>query len=394
MPRRETFSWPISASLFTVLTVGHIYSLFRYCEAIAASLGATSPYTTIALLEQLQGLQQRLSGVFHGDKSGSWITGKISKPSLDSIGGWLEGRFTKLVTGETDSPTPTADNARSNDQPFSGPFAHYSTISSTTPSARSSPQPMPPNVVGLPPPQRTSSAMATSSPYSQAPIERSSSAMGYTRQKPPVQIAKVNSGSISSSQSSPTGYSLNRHSQYSSESHPSKAEELTTPVQRASSWWDSVDDQAASNSTPTAATFMQVEESSVQARNDGFISLMDSHSYSIGPGAHQADHTHPTRSSSQYTIEEDVEDDLGLGNSKPKPKTEKAEEDESGREGKEEKPAAAAPAAAQSKGEKMNSKVAFGHHIYSSTRNSLHWRIVVQSVVEEERYGFSWTSQG
>lgn len=218
--------------------------------------------------------------------------------------------------------------------------------------------------------------------------------MGYTRQKPPVQIAKVNSGSISSSQSSPTGYSLNRHSQYSSESHPSKAEELTTPVQRASSWWDSVDDQAASNSTPTAATFMQVEESSVQARNDGFISLMDSHSYSIGPGAHQADHTHPTRSSSQYTIEEDVEDDLGLGNSKPKPKTEKAEEDESGREGKEEKPAAAAPAAAQSKGEKMNSKVAFGHHIYSSTRNSLHWRIVVQSVVEEERYGFSWTSQG
>lgn len=318
-----------------------IKNQIRYCDAITASLGNNSPYITVALLEQLQGLQQRLSGVFHGDKSSSWITGKISKPSLDSIGGWLEGRFTKLVTGETDSPTPTAENVRSNDQPFSGPFAHYSTISSTTPSARSSPQPIPTNVGGLPPPQRTTSAMAASSPYSQVQIERSSSAMGYIRQKPAVQIAKVSTSSISSSQSSPTVYGLNGHTGYESDGYASKAEELVTPIQKTS-WWDSSDDQSASNSTPTAATFIPVEESSVQASGDGFISLMDTHSFSVGSAT---SHVQQTRSSSQYTIEEDIEDDLGLGNSKPK--AEKAEEKE---EVKDDKPGPTTSLAQETKG--------------------------------------------
>ncbi|KAF8910947.1 Sec23-binding domain of Sec16-domain-containing protein [Gymnopilus junonius] len=322
---------------------GDIQLANKYCDAIAASLSNNSPYTTVALLEQLQGLQQRLSGVFHGDKSSSWITGKISKPSLDSIGGWLEGRFTKLVTGETDSPTPIAENARSNDQPFSGPFAHYSTISSTTPSARSSPQPTPPNPGGLPPPQRTTSAMATSSPYTQVQIERSSSAMGYMRQKPAVQITQVNTGSISSSQSSPTGYGLNGHSRQDSGGYASKAEDLATPVQRAS-WWDSMGDQSATSNTPTATTFMQVEESSLQTSGDGFISLMDNHSFSVGPSPQPTSYAQQTRTSSQYTIEEDLEEDLGLGNSKPK--HEKAEEKDTV---VDEKPKPAAPPTQETK---------------------------------------------
>ncbi|KDR81637.1 hypothetical protein GALMADRAFT_152477 [Galerina marginata CBS 339.88] len=294
---------------------GDIQLANRYCEAIAASLTHGSPYTNVALLEQLQGLQQRLSGVFHGDKSASWIGGKLSKPSLDTIGGWLEGRFTKLVTGDSDSPTPTAENSRSTDQPFAGPFAHYSTISSTTPSARSSPQPPSANLPSFPPPQRTTSAMATSTPYSQVQIERSSSAMEYMRQKPSVLTSK-NATSISSSQSSPTAYGLNGHSRYE-DSYTPKTEELETPVQVATSWWGS-DDNSTSNNTPTAATFMQVDESSIQASSDGFISLMDSHSFAIGPHSHSQQ-----PSSSSQTINEEDDNDLGLGNSRPK--TEKQE---------------------------------------------------------------------
>uniref|UniRef100_A0A8H7Y1B2 Protein transport protein sec16 n=1 Tax=Psilocybe cubensis TaxID=181762 RepID=A0A8H7Y1B2_PSICU len=297
--------------------IGDIQLANRYCEAIASSLSQTSPYTSAALLEQLQGLQQRISGVVHGEKGGSWIGGKLSKPSLDTIGGWLEGRFTKLVTGDTDEPSHTDDQAKSAGQPFAGPFAHYSTISSTTPSARSSPQPSFSNPTSLPP-QRTTSAMATSSPYSQIQIERASSAMGYMRQRPPAPTNEVTS--ISSSQSSPTGYSLNgqsRYDTYTSKYNTTAADEAETPVQGGSSWWGTTDE--ASSSTPTAATFMSVDETSIQPSSDGFISLMDNNSFAIGP-------QQVSQQSSRSTHIEDDEDDLGLGNSKPKPK--KADTDE------------------------------------------------------------------
>jgi hypothetical protein len=55
---------------------------------------------------------------------------------------------------------------------------------------------------------------------------------------------------------------------------------------------------------------MQVEESPIPANGDGFISLMDNQPFSIGPN-----HVPPPSSISQ---EVDEEDDLGLGNSKPK----------------------------------------------------------------------------
>ncbi|KAF9564629.1 hypothetical protein CPC08DRAFT_631062 [Agrocybe pediades] len=292
--------------------IGEVQLANRYCEAIASSLTQSSPYTNTALLEQLQGLQQRLSGVFHGDKSGSWIGAKISKPSLDSIGGWLEGRFTKLVTGESDSPTPT--DSRSSAQPFAGPFAHYSTIS-TTPSGRSSPQPSVATNPNAVPPHRTASAMATSSPYSQVSIERSSSAMGYVRQ-PASQPTHNYGGSLSSSQSSPTGYGFNSHSRYDdtySTSSQTKSGDGEPPAPQTGSWWG-LSSEDASSTTPTAATFMKVDDSSIQASGDGFISLMDTQPI-IGASHHQQ----TSHSSSRYTLEEE-DDDLGLGNSKPRPK--------------------------------------------------------------------------
>ena len=286
-------------------------ALSRYCDAIAASLNQSSPYITPAFLAQLQGLQQRLSGVFHGDKAGSWIGGKLSKPSLDTIGGWLEGRFTKLVTGESDSSTPTADNTQTSEQTFVGPFAHYSTISSTTPSARSSPQP-PTSSFTFPPPQRTSSAMATATPHSHQ-IERSSSAMGYMQQKVAVQTSLKSSSSVALSQSSPGGFSSSGYSHteglYAPKSDAVALDELETTG--GSSWWESSNDNSQSVVTPTVTTFMQVEKSSIPANGDGFISLMDNQPFSIG-----LNHVPPPPSSVSQEI--DDEDDLGLGNSKPK----------------------------------------------------------------------------
>ena len=264
----------------------------------------TSPYTTNALIEQLQGLSQRLIGV-HTDKIGSWIGGKLSKPSLDTIGGWLEGRFTKLVTGDNDTAAPTGEETKSRDHPFVGPFAHYSTISSTTPSARSSPQPTFSNF-NMPPP-RTSSAMGTSSEYPQIPIERSMSAFGYRQQKSGI---RSSTPSISSSQSSPMFNPAESHVQphdpYGPKSQQSSTSDMTeTPVH--GSWWGSSADN--SNRTPTAATFMLVDESAIQPSADGFISLMDSHSFSVGP----------QQETSGFSLQEDGEDDLGLKNSKPRP---------------------------------------------------------------------------
>ena len=232
----------------------------------------------------------------------------MSKPSLDTIGGWLEGRFTKLVTGDSDTAAAT-EETKSRDHPFAGPFTHYSTISSATPSARSSPQPSFTNL-NIPPP-RTSSAMATSSEYSRVPIERSSSALGYVPQKPGIHASTL---SFSSSQSSPTGFGAESHVRihdpYGPKSQQSSTVDMTeTPAQ--GTWWGS---GADSNRTPTTATFMRIDEPVTQPNTDGFISLMDSHPFSLGPPQLNRDKI----GFSQQEVEDDG-DDLGLRNSKPKP---------------------------------------------------------------------------
>jgi len=263
----------------------------RYCEAITASLNPTAPYTNLALLEQLNGLQQRISGVF--EKSNSWISGKLTKPSLDSIGGWLEGRFTKLVTGDNDSSSPSDDHSKTSDQQFVGPFAHYSTISSTVPSSRSSPQPTAPVPNQFLPP-RTNSAM--SNPYG-PPTTPSS-----VQPKPHLQ-SSTTSTQISSPQSSPA--TVNGHSDRDS---PESSE---APV--AGSWWSAND--ATTVNTPKAATFLSVQDDMVQASSDGFISLMDSQSFAFEskPPSRQA-----TSISATDTLDDD--EDLGFGNSRAKPK--------------------------------------------------------------------------
>jgi hypothetical protein len=252
-----------------------------------------------------------MSGIF--EKSNSWISGKLAKPSLDSIGGWLEGRFTKLVTGDNDASSPSTDHPKASDHQFVGPFAHYSTISSTAPSSRSSPQPTAPTTNQLPPP-RTNSAM--SNPY--GPPTTPSSI-----QPKPHLLSTATSTQTSSSQLSPT--TINGYSDYSRDRAPRSPDSLETPV--AGSWWRGGANDAAT--TPRAATFLSVQDDIVQASSDGFISLMDNQSFAF-------ESKPSSRQSSSSAIDAlDDEEDLGLGNSKVKPKAEKEGEEQTGNSAQE-----------------------------------------------------------
>ncbi|KAF8636665.1 hypothetical protein AX17_003471 [Amanita inopinata Kibby_2008] len=296
--------------------MGEIQVANRYCEAISASLSRASPYFTSPLLEQLRGLIDRIGGTSHVDKLSSWMGSKIGKPSLDSIGGWLEGRFTKLVTGDAESPTVAQEVINNEERTFSGPL---STISSATPSARSSPQPTPVNA-SLPPPPRSGSAVAFSSQSSYAPIDRASSALDYSKYKTYTTPRVASAGATTAS--FPYTQPLRQPpSDMGSERAPGADIELFTPKltsdengqRQEATWWDSSNgyNDNSSAKTPTATTFMRVDESTVRSTSDGFISLMDAPTFSdIMP--------HPPRNEPPHSSplqEEDMED-LGFGNTR------------------------------------------------------------------------------
>ncbi|RDB21051.1 COPII coat assembly protein sec16 [Hypsizygus marmoreus] len=308
----------------TLAEIGDIQQAKRYCEAITTAINRSSPYATPVLLEQLKGLSDRISGVTQVDKS-FWTGAKLSKPSLDTIGGWLEGRITQIITGGTEvEKTAEEDVIKPDVHGFSGTFSQYSTISSATPSARSSPVPSVVNVNVLPP-ARTGSAMSSHSPYAHHPqIDRASSAMDYTKRKPSPgpRIVSANASTTTFSNSPSFGQALNGQRAYNGYS---PSEDLVTPrpslttndeeestVQVASWWGSSAYDEGPATQTPTAASFMRVDESAVAASPDGFISLMDSNSYSVGLQAA------PARTGTQLSprVEEEDEEDLGFGNSK------------------------------------------------------------------------------
>lgn len=287
----------------------------RYCDAITAAISRGSPYTTPVLLEQLKGLRDRISGVTHVDKS-FWTGGKLGKPSLDSIGGWLEGRFTKLVTGDTDlDNTPEEDVNKPDEGGFIGPFSHYSTISSTTSSARSSPQPSVTHLNALPP-VGSGSAIAQSVSRANPQVDRASSAIEYTRAKPMPPAPRVASANPSTSSFAIGGQRSSNGSRPTDDlvtPRPSLVpEEDEGTVQEVAWWAGTAYAEGPATATPTVSTLMRVNEGAISPSqsSDGFISLMDNTSYSIAPQT----------SSSQTSVQtlsnlDDNEEDLGFGNS-------------------------------------------------------------------------------
>ncbi|KAG1756748.1 Sec23-binding domain of Sec16-domain-containing protein [Suillus paluster] len=302
--------------------IGETQAASRYCEAIAAAITHPSRYIHSVVVEQLKGLADRLSGIPQTEKTGSWIGGKVNKPSLDSIGSWLEGRLTKFIAGEGDEPSPQP--APSKIQVTSlGPFSHFSEISSTTTSASPSPPPGAMNlhsISGTPPPRRSGSAMAVSTSHAHVPIDRASSAMEYyhpTRKPSPAPpltapLHPPRSGYPYSAQ----GSGMNGHSMtngyvpaYTTEPLSRKPSlEITAEEgpeqQQEAGWWSSLNN-SDSGPTPTTATFHPVDH--FQASSDGFISLMDDPALAAVPSPSMSNHQ------SQPSFE-DEEDDLGFGN--------------------------------------------------------------------------------
>ncbi|CDO71219.1 hypothetical protein BN946_scf184863.g14 [Trametes cinnabarina] len=327
--------------------MGHVQAANRYCEAITACLNRGLPYLNVAFVEQLKSLTDRLTAAPQLEKSGSWIPGKMAKPSLDSIGGWLERGLTKFIAGEGDSPRPEESKGMASQQSHSGPFANYSSISSATSSAHPSPRQSVTDLTELAnpiPPFRTGSAMGACPPSrSQFPISRASSAMDYARpnQRTGSPIARVNSASAASFNDAPSSYGQSwgpygngygyipsqgsDHLKAESSSHADVSHYgHSKPPSATGSWWGASDSDAAT--TPTASTFGNGDEQPSSSTSDsGFISLMDDPMLSMTPTATKQQGS-PLPRPSQDSIEEEDEDDLGLGNRSLKPKkTEKAE---------------------------------------------------------------------
>jgi len=282
------------------------------------------------MLEQLKNLADRLSGVSHSDKTSSWIPGKIPKPSLDTFGGWLEGRFTKLVTGESDSLTLPQEDAVKQDG-LSGPFTHYNAISSATNSARSSPAP--PFVTpayALPP---TGSVMSNKTSHMYGSV-----ADLVRRNQSPGPIASVSQQAMPSSVALPSLPSiqtqLGNHNSgsiaYTNEYDPGPdlqvSKRLVNPdtgdeanMQEVTWWGSSVDGGHQNNGkTLTVAKFEKVEGMHGGTGNEGFFSPMTNQSFMIGSKSNGTLVSRPEQAASY--VEENEEDDLGLGNTSRKEK--------------------------------------------------------------------------
>lgn len=308
---------------------------YRYCEAISNSLTRHSPYLNATFIEQLRGLADRLVAAPLVDKSGSWIASKMARPSLDKIGNWLEGRFTSFIAGDNEQPKP--EETRGHEHTFSGPFAHYSTISSTTSSTMPSPQMSTTNLTEMHSaslPARTGSAMALrsgSGNYNQ--IARASSAVDYLRRKPsPVPRVSSASATAADFADAPWGHSQIANGYAPIPETTPKAERTSSLAElrveeeetvsetpagpQMGSWWGAPDSGSGAP-TPTASSFDHSE--SLAPSTDGFISLMDAPSFSAPTSISQSSSSSGKPASYQYDDDED--DELGLGNSGNRRKT-------------------------------------------------------------------------
>ncbi|KAJ7452366.1 Sec23-binding domain of Sec16-domain-containing protein [Mycena galericulata] len=303
--------------------LGELQLASRYCEAITTSFSRGSPYFTSALLDQLKALSDRIVGLDHSDKSGFWK----STPSLDTIGRFLEGRFTKLVTGDVDPATPTEELAKPAD-PTAGPFSQYSTISSATSSTSPSPQPSLYNLNSQP--ARSGSAMGQSGLKSHAP-DRASSAMDHVRRRPSPPAPRIASANASTTTFAQAPSFVQAYNNYSPNPYspsmntpkpPTESTQDAEDTGQEVSWWGSSSyGNDSANQTPMAATFMHVD-SGVSSSSDGFISLMDDAAYSVAPTTKRAS----AESNAVGDGDDDDDDDLGFGNSKHVPKKEKEDE--------------------------------------------------------------------
>ena len=306
------------------------------------------------------------------DKSGtSWISRNVSKPSLDGFGTWFEGRLTKFVAGEgSESPNPEVSSTPTKDSltpaPI-GPFSHFDAISPAPTSASflnraassanlSGGFPSSSGSDHPPFPKRSGSAMALRpGPFGMQPLDRSSSALDFTRSSvnPPLAHQPLYSADHAqdSFDRSNAPYPPYRHSTESSQSSistygdqiPSNhSPPALTSSEEPSSYWgsnNSAYDQPTEHNTPKANTF----ESGQQWGSSSYgidTSGGGQNSYSSDATETATEETNGgggggwgSRGEEDGAGEEGDDDDLGLGNSKGKKSKSKARGSGEGGEG-------------------------------------------------------------
>ncbi|KAL1728714.1 Sec23-binding domain of Sec16-domain-containing protein [Schizophyllum commune] len=288
--------------------LGEVQLAQRYCEAISSMLAQPSPFYTRTMLEQLKDLSDRLAGCTEGDKSASWIGGKISKPSLASVGGFLEKRLTALVAGADGDGESEPEPKKS--EAFSGPFALYGTLSSTEPSPNPSVTNLNEGMNGYGPPGRSSSA---------AEVRRTA----------PPPLNRTASASVSYGAPyghSPNPYAASALSPIQDEPSPQTDKGEQQDQGQEVTWWGagSYSNTEQSSQTPKASNFVHLNEGLQVPQTDGFISLMDNAPtpFSAPPSSMSFRNTDPPRNNAYD--EEDMED-LGFGNSKKERRSEEVE---------------------------------------------------------------------
>lgn len=293
----------------------HFY--FRYCDAILTCTHRASPYLTAAFLEQLTDFSSRLNGNIELDKSSSWMGNKISKPSLDSIGGWLGGTLSKFVAGEAEPSSPLSrEGSIQEGATYTGAFKHYSSISSTNPSRGPSPAPSVSSGPVPPPAQwKHGGASAPNKALynSQNPISRASSAIDHLRpgsrkNTPPPRVASANAMTTTFAQSR----AFSRPGTLQENDAQAYDEETSSDSfasQGNGGWWSAAYGDSG-GPTPTATSFVHNDEHS-SADTNGFISPVDSY---------QSSTSSATTPISQHMEDDEFDDELGLGNSAHKAK--------------------------------------------------------------------------
>lgn len=295
--------------------LGYVASAKRYCEAIINTSHKPSPYLSQQFTEVLGELSRRLNGDPELDKANSWMTGKISKPSLDSIGDWLGGTLSKFVAGDGENSSPVKSEHAPNNPAYAGAFSHYSAISSANPSRGNSPVPSfgnhnyPPN--GLP--QRSGSAMALHSSGPYPPMNRSSSAMAYSQPEsrkgtpPPPRLNSADATTTTFMQSQSFSQAIAKYENGNGSGDFSNgAANHSEEAPQENGWWGFAYGDS-SGTTPTATSFVKLDEPYTASSSTGFISLMDDHDLTPSPSM--------SRPASHSNVVEDNEEDLGFGNS-------------------------------------------------------------------------------
>ena len=304
--------------------------LDRYCESISASLNRAALNNCPILVEKLKELSDRLAGESHSEKGSSWITGRIAKPNLDSIGDWLGKGLSRFVAGEGDPSTLQENEEKiSVNGNFSGAFSQFSTISSTENSIVPSPsssllnvntqfiatdQRLPSNHLSPLEVQkhsaRTVSAMDNYRPSirqaSPGPRVASASAITTTFTQGTLNkehyIPSANANLISDTANGFTTAKGDIGNGWDTQSSKENG-----------NWWDNINASNATDATPVATTFYNPEATASQST--GFVSLMDHNGY------HHQPTTTPSTNTSISNIPEEDDDDLGLGNDSNRKKT-------------------------------------------------------------------------